>query len=355
MIEIIFNKIKGFVLSGMLILGLSACQSTSEIIPDNENESMDGDSITVALAPQSLEWVESPIARASNDDLYGVMVEQSDKPYGQANYNNTYYAFALFDDLNLITLKLVKNKYYHFKMVYVPNGKNIIEKIEDGWAEPFYLFWHNEQPKLNSVLYAHPINSEGFVNSYSRPKGCTEKQSVNEVLRYMGTYANYFAEENGQKVQIDLYKWLFGIRIIANDFTEGTICFKENTGWPNMTILKMEANSSGTSTMEYYLEFPSYVDPSNYSIITSYDPSMAPSYTELISLPNQSLGYIVYYTTPAGENIILWSTPISSTVFHRMKMYTLEFSLNEAITNGGISPNIVGGDSENMEELSWEL
>lgn len=102
---------------------------------------VDSDSILVSFAPQSLEWEVSPMSRISNDDLYAVIGYQSSEELpnepGATNTKATPTILALFDDPSLVSLKLAKNQYYHFIMAYIPNGKNVIEKIGDGWGTPF--------------------------------------------------------------------------------------------------------------------------------------------------------------------------------------------------------------------------
>lgn len=361
MIEKVIIYVKGLVLMSALVFILASCsQGASEepepVLPETPNQGDDvlkSDSVMVSFVPQSLEWSVSPMSRASSDDLYAILVYQSNNRIKDHSGTNES-AIALFDDVNLISLKLSKSQYYHFVMVYVPNGKNVIEKISDTmWGSPFRIWTYPEStPQLNSVLYALPLNTVGFVDSPSHSKGIGTTNTggnynmVNEVLRYMGVYRNFKPEENNQKVPIQLYRWQYGIKITASDFHEGsvklmTVLNKESR------VLTMASSPSGTSAMEYKLEFPTYLISQG---MLAYD--NAGDYADNAYINGNDMK--VVYTTSNGDDIILWSSN-GSFPFKRMKMHTLEFSLSEAITNGGIKPDIMDSADAHMEIVSWNF
>lgn len=356
--EKIVNYLKCLGILSILTLIPAACSQGAgdepePVIPENPGgeEVLEGDSVMVSFAPQSLEWSVSPMSRASSDDLYAVLVYQSNDEI--ENYQGAVKSsIALFDDPNLITLKLVKSQYYHFVMAYIPNGKNVIEKIgDDMWGAPFSLFLDPEYtPKLNSVVYSLPSGTLGFADSPSHAsgKGISKSDdkfnSINEVLRYMGVYRNFKPNENNQKIPIALYRWQYGIKITATDFKEGTIKFMSVLE-SDARVLSMQSNSSGTSTMEYNLEFP-----------TSMIGERMLAYENASEFADK--GYIngndrkIVYISPNGEEVMLWSS-FGDFPFKRMKMHTLEFSLSDAIANGGISPDLIESPDDPMEEISW--
>lgn len=165
---------------------------------------------------------------------------------------------------------------------------------------------------------------------------------INEVLRYMGTYRNFKPEDNNQKIEIKLYRWQYGIKITATDFTEGTVIFRCNDA--SSLKLKMQSNPSGVSTMQHYLQFPLDVE----------GPTMTDceDLLEFAEYPIADKMEIVYLT-PAGEEVLLWTSGFYNFPFKRMKMYTLEFSLSNAIANGGIAAELVENKDASMEEVSW--
>ena len=360
MIEKVIGYFKGLFLLCALVLIPAACSQGAADepepvvpeIPNEGNEVLDSDSVMVSFAPTSLEWEVSPMSRASNDDLYAVLVYQSKEERKNMSIVEVHYALALFDDPSLISLKLAKNYYYHFVMAYVPNGKNVIEKKGDGWGTPFTLQYYTDYiPKLNTIVYHQLPNTVGFCEAASQAKGITstfdEANFFNEILSYRGSYRNFIPETNNQKVPIQLYRWQYGIKIKVTDFHEGSISFMSD--YENGKKYSIESNSTGTSTMEYYLEFPSYLIAQS---LIGYE--NAGEYAD----KHDNIGgrVKIVYTTPIGEEIILWSNMYGRTFpFKRMKMHTLEFSLSDAIINGGISPDLMEAATDPMEEVSWEF
>ncbi len=360
----IIGSFKWLFLLGAIVILSSACShgtadEPEPVVPETPNEGnefISSDTVLVSFVPQSLEWGLSPMSRASSDDLYGIIVYQSNVEINSENgfsSNAQQCALAIFDDINLLSIKLSKNQFYHFGMVYIPNGKNILEPIGDGWGTPFTLDNYPEYiPQLNTVVYKALPNHVGFFDVPSQVKGIKSTLAganvFNEVLRYMGIYRNYKPISDNQKVTIELYRWQYGIKIIASDFYEGSVkCMTYYTN--NEMELIMHANSSGVSTMEYNLECPTWLAAQT---MFEYD-NLDECATALAN--NNGFGHSlrIVYVTPNNEEIMLWSR--SGSPFKRMKMHTLEFSLSDAIANGGISTELMDSSDETMEEINWDL
>lgn len=306
------------------------------------------DSVMVSLALSSLEWNVSPMSRASNDDLYGLIVFQSRDSicHGKITANAstvTQTALAIYDNPSLITLKLAKNQLYHFSMIYVPNGKNLIESDgKGGWKEPFALGWdEGALPELNKVVYKRAYNTVGFVTSDAYPVGGTRTTLLNTILRYHGICSNFKPDDNNNKAVIKLYRWQYGIRITVTNFNSGKVLFRtgDNTG----AKVVIDSNSTGTSILDCNLQFPIFLK--DYSLIDYGDAALFADeykfhdYMEIV------------YVTSDNEELLLWKS--SEFPFKRMKMHTLEFSLDDAITNGGIKPDLVETEDTPMEEVGW--
>ena len=164
----------------------------------------------------------------------------------------------------------------------------------------------------------------------------------------MGSYRNFKPQTNNQKVPIQLYRWQYGIKITATDFYEGTISLVNNiySDYP----LVMQSNSSGTSIMEYYLEFPT-----NNST-GWFNNENAGEFADSDHFKQSGNGQIsIIYTLSSGESITIWTSDTYSFPFKRMKMHNLEFSLSDAIKNGGISADLMETPTEPMEEVNWDL
>ncbi|MBD5198706.1 MAG: hypothetical protein HDS86_06090 [Bacteroidales bacterium] len=359
MIEKVIGCFKGlFLLCALALIPAACSQGAADepepVVPETPNEGnevLDSDSVMVSFAPTSLEWEVSPMSRASNDDLYAVVVYQSNSEITKHS-NEVQTALALFDDPTLISLKLAKNQYYHFVMTYVPNGKNVIEKVGDKWGAPFILTKEPElTPELNTVVYKNVNYSNiGFVAASSQAKGVTESldgyNTINEVLRYMGSYRNFKPTENNQKIPIELYRWQYGVKINVTDFKEGEIIYKSIMD-RDSRFLTLQGNASGSATMEYLLEYP--IDT---NIFCMFEYENAGEFAENYKFVDYMT---IIYNTPKDEEITLWSNWGQRFPFKRMKMHTLEFSLSDAIVNGGISPDLMEAATDPMEEVSWEF
>ena len=353
MIEKVIGCFKGlFLLCALALIPAACSQGAADepgpVVPETPNESnevLDSDSVMVSLAPTSLEWEVSPMSRASSDDLYALIGYQSNDELEIGDTEMTQVILALFDDPTLISLKLAKNRYYHFVMTYVPNGKNVIERRGDGWCEPFTLPWDEDAiPDLNTVVYKRAFNTVGFCDYGDATPTGKKNSFVNEVLRYFGTYRNFKPEVNNQKIDIELYRWQYGIKITASDFYEGRVVFRCDDN--KSSTLEMYGNSNGIATMEHYLQFP-LNDNGDTKFSYNNPLEFADSFRRREKID-------ILYITPSNEEILLWSSGYNFP-FKRMKMHTLEFSLSDAIVNGGISPDLMEAATDPMEEVNWEF
>ncbi|MDE5844733.1 MAG: hypothetical protein K2H44_05050 [Muribaculaceae bacterium] len=348
-----FNYIKGIMLFGIVALIPVACSQSGADEPDYptpeppEEPTISSDSVMVSLNLSSLEWEVSPMSRASNDDLYGLIVYQTQDSICDGKYPTTSQtATALFDNPSLISLKLAKNQYYHFSMIYIPDGKNLVASNGNGrWQEPFYIGWDEGAiPELNTVVYKKAYNTVGFVHHNTCPKGEARATLLNTIVRYHGVCTNFKPDNDNQKATIKLYRWQYGIRIKATDFHSGKVMFRvgDNTG----AKLVMDSNSTGTSVMEYNVQFPIY---NLESSMLQYGDAAA-----FADNHNFFDKMDIVYITSDGDEILLWTSGYNFP-FKRMKMHSLEFSLNGALTNGGIEPDLMETEDTPMEETKWEL
>lgn len=306
-----------------------------------------GDTVAVRIAATSLEWNVEPMSRAGSNDLYGIMVYQTPRPFIDEWIPQTLVAVAVFDDPSLITLKLAKSQYYHIRMTYVPNGKNVIaSRGTNKWGCPFYMPYNNEDFVLNQILYG--ISVPLFLGMPSQAAGQKEWMMqynvVNEVLRYEGQIRNFQAAENGALASIPLYRWQYGTRITVTDFKEGTVYFSYNNS-AEARKLTLTPNASGTSTMEHLLE---YRIPGDINLW--YENSAEIADNDIFGgLETVKIGYI----DSNGKDLLLWSS--ERFPFKRMHMYTLEFSVADAIANGGIQPELMENSDAPMTETPWEM
>lgn len=319
--------------------------------PDVPDEPIfEGDTVAVRIAATSLEWDAQPMSRAGGNDLYGIMVYQTAKAFADEWSAISLAAIAVFDDPSLITLKLVKSNYYHIHMTYIPNGKNVIaSRGSNKWGCPFYAPFAEKDIILNQVQY-NPDNTVAFMDMPSQAAGqsqwMVQYNFINEVLRYEGHICDFRAVENGALATIPLYRWQYGIRITVTDFKEGTIYFTNS--YQESRKITLTPDASGTSTTEHMLEYYTYDIISSHLHYQNAADIAENIYSSNLSGSLMKIGYI----TPNGEDVTLWA---SGYPFKRMNMHVLEFSLSDAIANGGIRPELMESADEPMTESKWEL
>lgn len=152
------------------------------------------------------------------------------------------------------------------------------------------------------------------------------------MCRYQG-YANHFDPNKSDVVSIDLYRQVIGFKIIVDDFTKGevTLCGQ----FDGHTYSIKPAMASTTNTLQIEIEPPEIRIP-------HMNNTDGPLYTTVRIL----------YDDEDGNQIPLYVKDMFQ--YERNTLYTLRFSLSDAIANGGITTNIVD-DSGNMAEKPIEL
>lgn len=311
--------------------------------------SVTSDTITASfrLGGEILQSQEPLNSRAfSSNDLFGVNVYQSMQSDKSSIYN---YAYGYFDDLNSVVLKLAKNRYYHFEVVYIPNGKNLIHQYADGhYANPFECIFSQNvyNGKLNEVVYSTE-NSLSMLNyGASQGKGITDYRiqanQFNKIERYQGLAWNFHATDDSKVVSVNLYRMMVGLKLIVDDFTEGEIIVSSDYGIKY--TLKPAANST-TNILDIVVELPSMPTIAMGESEATDDAATDKPFSESIG------GLLISYKDKDGKEITLYSN--RSFRFKRMTRHVLQFSLSDAIANGGISPELKDAPNGQMEESEW--
>ena len=304
-----------------------------------------------------LEFSEEPLVKSSNnrDDLYLLVIKQvipSNDYNGNPYTDYANYAWGYFDDLSLAIFKLSKLSKYSFALAYIPNGKNLIHEYGNGiYGAPFYPQYNDVDPlPINTIKYG-PNGGGSIQEGVAQPKGSSDsnftKYYWNNIERYQGLVEN-FDPSKSDIVNIKLYRMMIGFKITVEDFTEGAVVIGGTHGI-NYTL---RPNSTGTSVLDIEIETP--MMPSIGSVFSGMQLNFDNcTEEELDSWIMEKINYgfdqvhISYYDKN-GDELKLYT----QYQFHykRNTKYILSFSLSDAISNGGISPEIVE-DSE-MEETS---
>ncbi len=311
---------------------------------------VDSDTITTSfkLGGEILQSQESLSTRAFGaNDLFGVNVYQSMKEQSADSlFASMYnYAYGYFDDLSSVVLKLAKSRYYHFEMVYIPDGKNLIHQYSDGhYANPFACIF-SQNPyngKLNEVVYSTE-NSLSMLNyGASQGKGITDymiqSNQFNKIERYQGLKWNFHATDDSKTVSINLYRMMVGIKLIVDDFTEGTIILSSDSG---IKYTLAPAADSSTNILDIVVELPSMPTLGRVGDGTPEKPFT----DECVG------GLLIYYRGKDGKEIPLYSN--RSFKFKRLTRHVLQFSLSDAIANGGITPELKDDPNAEMPDNEW--
>ena len=223
---------------GMALFAVLMCVNFASCSSDDiePNESQKGKEVVVSLGfSGDFEISESPLSRATSNDLYIVDVRQ----YPTATSVNVdgYYAYGLFDDLEAVKINLIEGETYCFFAKIIKDGK--LKLKHDGNTYSNYPF----------------ITSLTLNNSFTYSKTSLDLDRDQWVLADGKTYylpnityyenefynSRYTAVEGGS-VTLDMKRWAFGAKFEAINLPEGTLDISivdENSGVsPTITLDK---------------------------------------------------------------------------------------------------------------------
>lgn len=175
---------------------------------------------------------EEPLTKSiatSPDDLWGFQVYQY--PDSVITHNEaskgTAYVCGYYDCLDSIKIPLVKGKWYGFTLTYIPNGKKIISYKNGVYGYPFNTDSSIDSKKPNIMYY-----NKSFSNLYlgivslNNSNYSFESMFFTSVERYQGVKWNVYATDSTTTIGINLYRMMTGVKLVAEDFTSGTILVK---------------------------------------------------------------------------------------------------------------------------------
>lgn len=128
---------------------------------------------------------------------------------------------------------LIEGKYYHFEMVYIPDGKNIVYKdsATNNYGSPFYCLSDTDHNgEFNEFVYTADRNwtymGSGSVQKIGVSSYMIQSNLFNDVGRYQGLLYDFYASSEDPIAKINLYRMMVGFKLIINDFTEGEVTLK---------------------------------------------------------------------------------------------------------------------------------
>lgn len=293
-------------LAVLMCVNFASCSSEEDVEP---NEPQKPKEYTVSLGfTGEISVSESPLSRASENDLYGIQVYSC--PNNGTSTTYSYYAYGLFDDTSLINIKLLEGYKYKFVATMVVDGKNQLgfgNSMSHSGIAPFYMSITNYF-KISHDDYMSGIDcgesSMGGYKKYYRPK----------LDRYYGITEDYVPTENGN-VSIFMKRTAFGAKFIAENLEEGTVSINLSNA-PEMKIVYSETETMGIFT---FSDVAKAYSEDNYSEIVA---------TEIIW--TKADGVIV----PLGTHRITFKRNVLTTVTIKVADITTENGIGITFESG---------------------
>lgn len=258
--------------------------------------------VTVSLGLKvGLDYGYEPLSRAEeNNDLYGIQVYSTPIPAAE-NAEWTKYAYGLFDNVDNLTIKLVRGYEYKFVAAMAKDGKDKVDYssgVPSGYGSPFF---HYENGATGMGAFT-PL-SMSFI--YDSQSGLMlmggDYSTINEHLNvelYYGELEGYIPGDNDSKATIELKRISFGAKYIAKgDYAEnGTLeILMDHTPQLNLNL----AESNEVSEI--------------YTFQKMRDAWLDENYTETIAVTLR-IAYSDGSTAPLGTHDITFKRNITTVV-----------------------------------------
>lgn len=232
---------KSFKFVGMAIIAMVmgvnfvSCSSDDGVVAiEPEVESPKEYTVSLGWKGEILNISDSPLTYATaSNDLYGVQV-YSCPDIKEGNEGSDYqyynvYAYGLFDDVGKMNIKLLEGYQYKFVATMVVDGKNKVRSWGDKFGDPFYISGSNAGSiSLNNTF---KYSSFDYLNSSYLGGGHSYSSIMDmnvwrpEQDRYYGELEGYLPSEGGTAT-INMKRTSFGVKIIAQEMTEGKLTVK---------------------------------------------------------------------------------------------------------------------------------
>lgn len=321
------------------VITLSSCSSgTTEEPGTPENPTQPSvpnaslDSVAITIGCNMPDDTQSFVtARSDGGDLFGVNILQ---------YNgNEYipYATGVFDDLDNIQFKFVKDRTYYIAVNYTPDAKSFIYKYPNGtYGYPFSSIYGLQNYSINTPVYdtgkPHEGGYIGEVLNYLFYGGYQSNESgyfqdsytLGTTPRYIGFIDNVKVNE-ATSITVPLKLYASAIKLNVGNFDNGKI------------RLDIPAISSGNVVKEFspgddMTQMFWIGGGASYQVIGEYE-------TKIIR---------IYYTSPDNETYLLATKSID---FKPATTYVFNFDLTGR-EDGSIGITI--NDKMTEEEVSLD-
>lgn len=215
--------LQGLASAVIISLGLVSC--TREAVPDkDDNAAQEYVEVSLKCSGEIIDLGQTPLSRSEGTDLYYVQAITVVEYEGNEYYEP--YACGLFSDPALMKVKLRKEDKYVFDATMVKDGVNVISHDENGYYRlPFNCLLEN------TFVYGNFSNDEIYYGTaeVATPDGGSYSSDFPSIERYYGFLENYIPSQGGT-VTIDMAKMSFGLNVVTENFTEGSLQIDINGG-----------------------------------------------------------------------------------------------------------------------------
>ena len=238
---------KLFALASIAMLSMLSLATSCENSSEQPTTPTEPEYVTVSLGLDvELDCEYEPLTRAEeNNDLYGIQVYSTPAPAAE-KAEWTKYAYGLFDNVDNLTIKLVRGYEYMFVATMVKDGKNKVECHGDGsYLNPFLheVKAHNYIPTLISTSFIYGQLGMNLVNGSTSLNGSINSLNHPNVERYYGELAGYMPGDNDSKATIELKRTSFGAKYIAKgDYAENSTLEILMADAPQLNLNLAESN-----------------------------------------------------------------------------------------------------------------
>lgn len=208
--------LQGLASAVIISLGLVSC--TREAVPDkDDNAAQEYVEVSLKCSGEIIDLGQTPLSRSEGTDLYYVQAITVVEYEGGEYYEP--YAHGLFTDPALMKVKLRKEDKYFFNATMVKDGVNVICHEGTYYRLPFNC------PLENTFVYGNVFTADNMyvgTADVATPDGGSYSSDIPSIERYYGFLENYIPSQGGT-VTIDMANMSFGLNVVTENFTEGSL------------------------------------------------------------------------------------------------------------------------------------
>lgn len=231
----------------LMCVNFASCSNDGNEVPEQGKE------IMVSLGfSGDFEISESPLSRATSDDLYLIRVQKKN------GSSYTSYAYGLFDDIESLEIMLTENATYGFQAAILKDGKNRLYNSNGSYGLPF----STSITVGNSFTYSNTTSASFVPGDYKLSDGST--YGLPNVDTYITpSTVDYTPTEENTSVQLQMLRQSFGVNFIAEDITKGSLkiemsATKNSGGTLSAPSFELTSNSSSLEDI-FYMPFSAII------------------------------------------------------------------------------------------------